>query len=67
MARKQISISERDLGALKIALRVRIVYLQSFREQAKKKGLLATERAIMDDVACLTKIADDLDETPFQP
>lgn len=63
---KDVRIPENYLGAVKTALRVRIIYLQSWREQFEREGYKQAAQAIMEDIAHLTEIADKLDEQPME-
>lgn len=79
MKRKTLSVPVDCEGALQTALRIRIIYLQSYREQihanwlkyASDSQAVATmeanrlkqaENAVMQDIANLTMLADNLSE-----
>ena len=62
MKGKRLFIPSDCEGAVQSALRIRIVYLQSYREESLRKGYPQTAEAIMQDVANLTMIADKLSE-----
>ena len=61
---KNINIPENCVGAVQTALRIRIIYLQSYRERCERDGYKQASDAIMKDVANLKMIADTIDDTP---
>jgi hypothetical protein len=65
MNHKTIHIPADCIGAIQTALRVRIIYLQSYREKSEQAGYKMAADAMMRDIANLTMIADRIDETPF--
>jgi hypothetical protein len=58
----QISIEPQDLGAVMAALRIRIVYLQSFKKDLDLKGEKAASESVMRDIASLTFVIDSIEE-----
>lgn len=65
MQHKTISIPDDCIGAVQAALKIRIVYLQSYREETIKVGYPRAAEAIMRDIANLTMISDRIQETPY--
>jgi hypothetical protein len=74
MKSKKLIVPSDCEGALQTAIRIRVVYLQGFREQIRAKwlrkktkpevvaSLQRGEQAIMTDIANLTLLADNLME-----
>lgn len=65
MNSKTIHIPEDCVGAVQTALRIRRIYLQSYREQCQQEGQTKAAESITTDIANLTMISDRIEETPF--
>lgn len=65
MKSKTIYIPEDCVGSLQTAIRVRIIYLQSYRQQCEREGYPQAAEVIMRDIANLTMISDRITETPY--
>lgn len=63
---KRIGIPEDCVGTVVTAIRIRIIYLQSYREQSQREGYPQAAEAIMKDIANLTMIMDNINENPME-
>lgn len=62
MKSKKLYVPTDCEGALATAIRIRIIYLQSYREQCLKQQLQNSADCIMADIANLTMLQDNLAE-----
>jgi hypothetical protein len=63
---KKIRIGETQINALRSAIETRCIYLQQFRDDAKKQGYPQVADKLQNDFCALTHVLDDLTENPWE-